>query len=457
MDRTQATPAELVSALADFETRRRAFAFNVKAHKGPEDLKEETYAELRAELGLEGATLPPKRGTLPLPFGAEWIGARFEHGSSAELYEGPAYFAAEQAWEDAAEWVRERFADLPGRVELVQDGRSGGWATLPGLDSSDVKGAAEDFEHYEEARDRLGRIRAVLATFESGGDALRLAREHGFPADSTREDFERWRTEREDELQRIAGESIGADFAARVRASVELVRFARECAKYPGPIRGDEEYRAELRAELELADEDRVPDPDELELPTEEGCGFSLSELRGIVSALEDFRDYCAASVEDFPRLVAWHVGANVYERELAEYREELADYEEARAKGRELRELAEAARGLLASVARVGELAKVEPGAADAFADLELPASVLRLALEGVADWPAGEESRVLVPLEGRRPAAPCAGCGAPVRFKYGSSEDRCGDCQADEEPPCGLCQGKEHGAAECPHGEGD
>ena len=424
----QRTAAEVLEVLRRFETRGRRFALSVRSYNGPEDLTDEDYEELRSELGLEGETLPPKRGADPLPFGRDWIRARFEDGSSAELYEGPVSFAAEQAWEDAAELVRE---DFGGRAELVQEGRSGGWAVLEGVDAADVRYAAEDFARVEELRDRLGRLRAVLDTFERGEDELarRLAREHGESGDE-RADFEEARATLEDALVRHAEEETSGDYAERVRASVELRRFAAACQEYPGPIRGDEDYEGERRAVLGLEDGERVPFADELAPELESVERWTLPELSELADALERFERYAEGSVRDFPRLVAWHAGANVYERELQEWKEEQAEDERTLQRGRAVRELYAAARELAERAdSFYGETA-------DALGDwtdeleaegdaLEAARRTVERALEALAEWPAERELSVRLPLSGRRPAVPCSKCGEPVRFKWGSSEE--------------------------------
>lgn len=243
-------------------------AVNVKVHA---DFRRVDFEALADELGLgertdpdTGALIPARlaptgryvdedgdvcdegdEGATPevLPFGEEWIEARWDlDGSShsrkrdrsSHFYEGPENSAREIAWENGAERVRELFLDF-GSPELVSAGRSGGWACVSGL------------------------------------------LDYG-------------------------------DLAAEVQE--------------------DEEKLAELAL---LRDEEKTPELDEAQeerLEELEGEEYDMierrAELARFLGAWGEWEAFCASTVKEMPRSIAWHCGANEYELEAAEYAAEL-------------------------------------------------------------------------------------------------------------------------------------
>lgn len=399
------TATELLAFFRELDTRSGRFSVSVKCYKGPEDLTPEGYAELRAELGLEGKELDG------LPFGREWIARRFKDGSSSELYTGPVQFAAEEAWEIASEEVSELFGKS---VRVYSEGRSGGHAVLHGIDAADVLQDAERFAELEEVRDELGRIRAVLETYKRGDVSLanRLAAEHGLPVPVNADGLAELQRSKRSKLLELARDCGLDSLEERLRSLADLTETdwrTREDAETVARI------LASSRASLGLAEDAPLPLPEDLEPETESGSGRSLAELDELADKLADFERFARSMVGDFPRRIAWHCGANVFEPELQES-------EELDARGGIVAELGASADRLARAPLTLGQVRDGTGFPADArflqVSEDELRAfERARAALAELGSM--GDVVSLRIPSSGRRPAVPCPGCGEPVRFK--------------------------------------
>lgn len=168
-----------------------------------------------------------------------------------------------------------------------------------------------------------------------------------------------------------------------------------------------------LRAELAIAKERGLTEAEESlaeEVAREEdSLPMSQAEFDTFLRKLKEFQRYVIASVADFPRQVAWQVGANVFQHAAEEFEADETEFKEAEERASAQAELLRIASEL------VGAVESGAVGLRDLYAGLAVAVDRVR-----------GET----LPRRGRV-SRDCSDCGKSFEADRFGTTRNCGDCQ--------------------------